>query len=88
MQQNSSSAKNLILPIAIGPGVGAGFGAMLGLGIALMLTRIPRMMDQMMPKMMAHMMPKMMHYLQEAQVEPPCAHIIREMLEKQSRSEQ
>lgn len=84
MQQDTSSvATKRFLVYAV---VGAGVGAFLGLMGAMALACMPRLMDRVMPRMMASMMPKMMQYFQEAQVEPPCARIIRDMLEQQHAS--
>ncbi len=57
-------------------------GAIAGFWV-VMITKV---MPILMPKMMAWMMPRMMDYMEEAGVEPPCAQIIREMLESREQA--
>lgn len=67
------------LPIVIGGGCGVMAGVMLGVFIVVMKKLMPIII----PKMMGKMMPMMMEYMRKAQVEPPCAQIIRQVLEQQ-----
>lgn len=64
--------------------LGAAIGALFGLAAALAIKFMPIIM----PKMMARMMPQMIASMEEAEVEPPCAHIIRGLLESQREEEQ
>ncbi len=50
--------------------------------VGLLAIFAARIMPIVVPKMMARMMPKMMEYMEEAQVEPPCAKIMKEYFEK------
>ena len=59
------------------------FGAF-GLGLVSFLVVLTvKFMPVIMPKMMAQMMPKMMAYMEEAEVEPPCAVILKRYFEEQ-----
>ncbi len=62
-----------VLPVAIGAFV----GAMAGLLVAILLWLMPRLI----PKMMAFMMPRMMAFMEEADVDSPCAHILKEFMQ-------
>lgn len=80
--QNELSEKPIggcFLPIVIGSGCGVMAGVMLGVLIVVMRKLMPIII----PKMMGKMMPMMMEYMRKAQVEPPCAQIIRQVLEQQ-----
>jgi hypothetical protein len=61
--------------------VGALIGALAGLKIAIFSRLIPKII----PMCMKHLMPMMKKYLDEAGVEPPCAAIIRELIEKKNK---
>jgi len=58
----------------------------LGAIVGFWVVMITKVMPILMPKMMAWMMPRMMDYMEEAGVEPPCAQIIRSLLESQEQA--
>ena len=73
-----SEAQKAQIPFIAFIVVGALIGALAGLKIAIFSRLIPKII----PMCMKYFMPMMKKYLDEAGVEPPCAVIIRELLEK------
>lgn len=62
--------------------MGAIGGAMVGLMAAFIINLLPLLM----PKIMAWMMPQMLGLMEKAEVDPPCAHILKEYFEEQKQA--